>query len=491
MSRTDRDSYSARRPRTQSSGRLSNQDSRDRLRKSRSTTHSHDTYRSAREKDPRKASRITHAPNYEEGTRAAPLSGSRDRFRDSDRDRERRKARERERDQPARRLRTSDNYDSHPKSSEPELRLRPPRRQRTQLGTPQEERSKRAERQRAAGTPGSSSRNKGGSKKSPEKKASGAITNKSLDPLRRTGGEGNNSSGKKQQRLSKEERDAQRKQSQRRKQQAQRGLKIIGIAAAASIVAVLAGWGIVTFLNSETFHVDTITVQGAHFLSDDTVIEIAAIDPTESTVTMDTDQVEQRLLQSPWISQASVSTQWTSGVTITLTERTPAVRVELRSPEQEAPAGDDDGVAVPEQWIATSDGIWLGYLVSGPQRIVDPTATVPSIDLGELTLIPITGVIGLVPEWGQRIDNEVLLNALALLRGLDPQIISQVTRIFAPDVGTTSLFTADEVELDVGRADNLLEKSTIILSILEEHGENVMLINVRSIDNPTWRGLSP
>jgi len=282
------------------------------------------------------------------------------------------------------------------------------------------------------------------------------------------------SQGPEASRKSKEQRETERKQVQRRNEQRLRIAKYSGIGALAFVVAGLLLWGTTLVANSGLFHPGTIHVQGARFLANADVERIAAIDPTSSTVTMDTAEVEERLMSNPWIVRADVSTHLPREITIEVTERTPAVKVEGRG----------------LNWVASSDGRWLGYYSEETSSLVDPTGILLPVDVSDFNIIPVTGIIELEPEWGESVEDESLQNVLAHLRGLDPQIVSRVLRVTAPSVGSTSLFTIDEVELDVGRADNLEEKSAIILAILEGYSGDVVLINVRSIENPTWRGLS-
>jgi hypothetical protein len=233
-------------------------------------------------------------------------------------------------------------------------------------------------------------------------------------------------------------------------------------------------WGGFAIANSSLFYPEEVEVQGLRFLNSDELKEAAQVDPESSVITMDTDAIEARLRTNPWISNVSVSTSFPSGVQIEVTERTPAIRVETDGPD----------------WVASSDGKWLGTIERDASEIQDPSGTVSPVNTEGLSIIPVAGILEPHAEWGEQTNHESLLNVLAHLRGLDSRIVSGVLRISAPEVGRTSFFTSDEVELDLGRAENLTDKSTIILNILEEYGENVVLINVRSVDHPTWRGLS-
>ncbi|MCL2605996.1 MAG: FtsQ-type POTRA domain-containing protein, partial [Coriobacteriia bacterium] len=272
-----------------------------------------------------------------------------------------------------------------------------------------------------------------------------------------------------------EQRDAERQDAHRRHQDRVRFIRKIGFGIVGTIVLgliILVGFIIA---DSQFVAVNTIQVQGSRFLSDDEVQRNAAIRIGEPMLMLNVADAEERLADNPWIVQADISRQFPSTVTIELSERVPAVSV----------LHEDD------LWVASSDGRWLGIHVPPPRNyVVDPTEVFEPVDIGEVNIIRVEDVFDIEPQWGETVQSETLLNTLSLLRGLDSQIISRVHRVVAPEVGRTSLFTIDGVELDVGRADHLQEKSEIILAILEEYADDVILINVRSINNPTWRRLS-
>ena len=378
---------------------------------------------------------------------------------------------------------------TRPRPSQPELRLRAPKRPRLDSKFTPSERSKVAERERAAGRPGSnlarglevkrrptSRRNFSTSTSSPKE-----ITHKDKDPLAKSSASKKVSVSqkkiadkKKKDRKTKEQREIERKQLQRKSKQRIYVLRLSSMLIAIVLALAVVIWGVVAFVNSELFYPSDIEVFNARFLNEDDVRNIAAVDMQSSTITMNTAEIESRLTSHPWIRNAHVSTRFPNDVVIEVFERTPAVRLQV------------DGT----EWVASSDGRWLGYLGGEGSQIVDPTGSVAVVGVRALNIIPVTGIVELEPEWGERTDDESLLNVLAHLRGLDSRIVSRISRVSAPEVGRTSLFTIDEVELDVGRADDLEEKSAIILRILEEEEGNVVLINVRSIINPHWRGLS-
>jgi len=379
--------------------------------------------------------------------------------------------------------------------SQPELRLRAPKRPRLDSKFTPSERSKVAERERAAGRPGSNLARGLEVKRRPSSRRSSStstsspkeITHKDKDPLAKSSASKKLSAAqeriadkKKKDRKTKEQREIERKQLQRKSMQRVHALRLLSILIAAVCVLAVVTWGVLAFINSELFYPSDIEVYNARFLSENDVRNIAAVDMQSSTITMNTAEIESRLSAHPWIRNANVSTRFPNSVVIEVFERTPAVRLHT----------DGADGADAREWVASSDGRWLGYLGGEGSQIIDPTGSVDVVGVRALNIIPVTGIVELEPEWGERTDDESLLNVLAHLRGLDSRIVSRVSRVSAPEVGRTSLFTIDEVELDVGRADDLEEKSAIILGILEREEDNVVLINVRSIINPHWRGLS-
>jgi len=79
-------------------------------------------------------------------------------------------------------------------------------------------------------------------------------------------------------------------------------------------------------------------------------------------------------------------------------------------------------------------------------------------------------------------------NALAVLRGLSPELKAQVKAISAPSVDKTALVLNDGVQVFIGSATEMARKDLITRGILARE-KNIVYINVRVVDRPTWRGL--
>ena len=97
---------------------------------------------------------------------------------------------------------------------------------------------------------------------------------------------------------------------------------------------------------------------------------------------------------------------------------------------------------------------------------------------------------GLVPVAGAKNASAELNNALAVIGGLSPQLKAQVAFVSAPSVQATMLVLKDQVQVFVGSSDEIAKKDLIARTILGKE-KNLVYVNVRVTDRPTWRGLNP
>jgi len=157
------------------------------------------------------------------------------------------------------------------------------------------------------------------------------------------------------------------------------------------------------------------------------------------------------------VDAVSVSRVFPDGMRIRVTERQPVALV-------------DAGKVF---WLIDAGGFVIA------QRSTEDTSSFPVI----------RDVPGLDPKAGRKSSSEPLLNAVKVLGGMSPDIVSTVNAISASTIDGTTLFTKDRIEIVVGEASDLDMKSTLALRILKEQRGKVVSIDVRTIDRPTWRGL--
>ena len=68
-------------------------------------------------------------------------------------------------------------------------------------------------------------------------------------------------------------------------------------------------------------------------------------------------------------------------------------------------------------------------------------------------------------------------------------LAGQVRAVAATETESTTLTLESGVEIVFGSAENIRDKERVCLKIMEEHPD-VVYINVRVVDSPTWRSPS-
>lgn len=264
---------------------------------------------------------------------------------------------------------------------------------------------------------------------------------------------------------------------------------IVGVA----LVFGLVGWGTWAFINSPIFEVKQVEIEGQRALAVGDVRAVVAGDVDTTLFRVSARSVEEAVTNLPWIATAEVKKRMPSTVRIAVTERTPAATVTV-----------SDGSV----WLVSDDGYWLGAVASSlsatstaeavtasveegaaETTIVDPSGKYPAVSFDPATLVGIFDTPAPKPAAGKKVASAEVLNAVAVLDGLGAELRAQVERASAPEVGSTTLVIESGVDLVIGSADDIMVKSKVILSILKAHEGSVSLINVRSVNNPTWRGL--
>lgn len=230
-------------------------------------------------------------------------------------------------------------------------------------------------------------------------------------------------------------------------------LKVAGVVAAVTAVLV----GCTLLYRAPLFVVGRIEVVGAAHLTAARVRVLAAVPFDATLIRFPADAVAERVGRDPWVEAVSVSRVLPDGMRIRVTERRPVALV-------------DAGKVF---WLIDAGGFVIA------QRSTEDTASLPVI----------RDVPGLDPKAGRRSSSEPLLNAVKVLAGMSPEIVSTVRAISAATIDGTTLFTKDRIEIVVGEASDLATKDMLARRILTEQRGKVVSIDVRTVDRPTWRGL--
>jgi len=269
----------------------------------------------------------------------------------------------------------------------------------------------------------------------------------------------------------------ERKRQQREARMRRNALRRVALLFGMAVLLAAVVMGGRAALHSRLFAVTSIQVNGAKLLTQSEVTTLAAVPPESSTPLLNTRQIEKNLEACVWISKAQVRRKLPHQITITVTERSPLAAVST-----------DAG-----SWLIARDLWWLG-------AYSDTTGVVTAARKGALSvtlpqdaragIVPITDVENPRPAPGRATSNGAVKNALAALLGISPELRAQVKSISAPSVVGTTLYLKNGVEIDFGSAAQCADKDTVIRKILAEQGDTVVLINVRTVDKATWRGLN-
>jgi len=227
---------------------------------------------------------------------------------------------------------------------------------------------------------------------------------------------------------------------------------------AGAVVAVLAiVWGLVALWRAPIFSVETTNVIGNRRLTPSEVRARAQVPADATLLRLNKGAIAERLLADPWISEARLDRRFPSTLDIEIVERVPVATI------------DAGGTRI---WLVDGSGVWLA------KRSAEDTPALPVVrDIDELA-----------PQAGARSDSPQLQNALAVLTGLSPELRAKVRTVSAPSIDRTALILPRGVQVIVGSAEDIKKKDAVARAILAEN-KNVVSVNVRVVNRPTWRGL--
>lgn len=249
----------------------------------------------------------------------------------------------------------------------------------------------------------------------------------------------------------------------------------IGLSVVGMILFGLAVWGIVTLINSDIFAIEEVKITGNSHVDSTYIAALSSVPTsTTSTVRADTKTMPGDIPKHPWVSSVEVKKHLPHTIEIIVKERTPSAIVSV-------PQGG--------QWLISSEGIWLDQLADDKLSTISKTN--PRFNVAfNATALPVIEDMPLVtPREGRRTESKEVLNALSVLSGISTELRDQVIRLQAVSIAKTKLFTVAGVEIAFGSADQAETKDKIARSILDTQKGKVVLINVRTPEKPTWRGL--
>lgn len=251
----------------------------------------------------------------------------------------------------------------------------------------------------------------------------------------------------------------------------------VRLAVAVIIVAALAVVGAVLYY-SNLFPIENVQVEGAEHLTQQEVVQVAAVPSDATMLRCDTGAIERRLEQSGWVRSATVTRIPLGTLQITITEREVAAVVTITSTEDQQD----------ESWIIDADGTWLMEL---PDQDSEEAASVPTQVYEDAAgVLRITDVpYGSRPVAGAKCTDAAVLNALDIVAGLTTSLADSIVQVSATDAANTTITLENGIEIAFGEAKDIRLKERVCLELMEQHPDEIAYINVRVADRPTWRSI--
>lgn len=250
---------------------------------------------------------------------------------------------------------------------------------------------------------------------------------------------------------------------------------VVRIAIALVLMIALLAAGI-TIYNSSLFTITNVSVQGVEHLTATEMTELASVPAGTTLLRVDETGIKDRLSKEAWVKDVEVKRIFPDTLELVITERTIAAVVEVPANKAETT----------ETWAIASGGIWLMHIP--PKNSEEAQSISVKVYEDAASVLRITGVpYGLTPEVGVTCSDENVNNALAIVDGLTTELADQVQTVSATGTETTTLILENGIEIAFGTAENIRDKERVCLQLMAEYPGQITYINVRIVDNPTWR----
>jgi|LSQX01.3.fsa_nt_gb cell division protein FtsQ len=202
------------------------------------------------------------------------------------------------------------------------------------------------------------------------------------------------------------------------------------------------------FLQSSFWSIQTIIVEGNHFLEETEVLELASMPLGLNIFKADVNQGEKNIILHPLVKNTKITREFPRTIRITVQERVPLV-------------------LVPYQ-----DGFWQ---VDENRVILRYTSTITGISLPLVTGIELGEA-----SPGEAISSPELARVLQLARELPLELKGSIGEINVLDSGMICLFTTQGIEVYLGDGERLEEKVQLLTQVMAQ--ENLELERIKYID---------
>lgn len=228
-------------------------------------------------------------------------------------------------------------------------------------------------------------------------------------------------------------------------------------------------------INTNVFEIEEIEFTGTDHLTTQEVSALVSVPQGTTLLNIDAKSIEDSLKRDAWVESVDVQRSFPSKLVINVTERSIGAVVEI-------PMGTNQVI---QNWAISDDGMWLMAIPSRDSEVGSKLSEAIYTDAE--AALHITGVpYGVTPEIGSYCTDDNVNNALTIISDMTTSLADQVKTVTATDAESTLLTLESNIEIAFGDSENIRDKERICLKIMEEN-PNVVYINVRVPDRPTWR----
>lgn len=244
------------------------------------------------------------------------------------------------------------------------------------------------------------------------------------------------------------------------------------------IVLALLGGAYLALYLSNLFAITNVSVTGVTHMTATTVTDLAAVPASSTLLRVDTDGIQSRLLQNPWVKSVNIKRIFPSTLELAITEREIISVVEVPSSE-----------GTTHQWAMSSDGVWLMDIPAQDSPAAANVGSQVYVD-AESALKITNAPYGVNPQVGALCTDESILNALEIVSGMTTSLKDQVASINVSGLDNTVITLDSGVQIAFGDSQDIRTKERICLELLEQNPGKISYINVRTPDRPTWRSVA-
>ena len=218
-------------------------------------------------------------------------------------------------------------------------------------------------------------------------------------------------------------------------------------------------------------------MQGVEHLTASEMEQLAGVPAGTTLLRVDADAIRSRLLMDAWVQDVSVNRVFPDTLEIVVTERTITAVVDVST----------ENASSTQAWAIASDGMWLMPIPAQDSEAGRNTS--PKVYEDAASALHIADVpYGVEPKVGSYCGDANVNNALAIVDGMTTDLAGRVTTVKATETESTTLVLDNGVEIVFGAAKDIRDKERVCLEIMEQHPD-VVYINVRIVESPTWRAL--